>query len=348
MFKITKLTKIVIFAVVFSLFVTFGALSVNYLYAAWQGPLAEPADPNVSAPIHTGGFQTKTGGLRVDGGLLSNALSAINYVGSKLTLGDDVNLEADDDLTIESDDYVRIQGGTSSARIYVDPAYSGVKVNNKLCLNGWDKCISNWSEIAGIQSCEDVSCGVDACSDCNSLFVKKSGDSMTGQLTVNEKIVTNFQIFGKSFLDNDNPDYYVDPSNPENAGVLNGPLNLPVLCLSGDCKSSWSAGVGSCTDCDSRFVKKSGDTIDGILKVTTEVQSSKFVDSDAGLNVIDPSNNGISAILAGDIIADNNTPSSCEWVYTDSADKLCPAGKILNGIGYGSGDVVNKIHCCEL
>lgn len=67
MSKIAKLTKITIFAVVFLFFVALGVLSVNYLYAAWEGPPGQPAVPNVDAPLHTGAAeQIKSGKLELN------------------------------------------------------------------------------------------------------------------------------------------------------------------------------------------------------------------------------------------------------------------------------------------
>ncbi|MEA3229294.1 MAG: hypothetical protein U9P44_00095 [archaeon] len=81
------------------------------------------------------------------------------------------------------------------------------------------------------------------------------------------------------------------------------------ITLGGVKKTSWaSEGIGSCSECDSRFINAGGDTVAGDLKVTSKVKASQYCDEN-GNNCKDAS--------AGD---SGGQPAHCAW-YKDS----CPA-----------------------
>lgn len=59
------------------------ALSVNYIYAAWTGPSANPPGSNAPAPINVGGDQVKSGGLWAGSFASTGGIAA----GSSITAG---------------------------------------------------------------------------------------------------------------------------------------------------------------------------------------------------------------------------------------------------------------------
>ena len=81
-------------------------------------------------------------------------------------------------------------------------------------------------------------------------------------------------------IDSNNTDYYVDPASTSKFNCIN---------LGGVTKCNWpSGGVSSCSDCDSRFVNVSGDTMTGNLTINKSYYSRLTIKSNdywAGIEI---------------------------------------------------------------
>ena len=139
--------------------------------------------------------------------------------------------------------------------------------------------------------------GISSCSDCSSVFVNRSGDSLTGDLNMQDHNLLDANMVEANII-RDPEDSWVIISdslrandikiiNKKNCNKLytdsydnvkcgtdrdtrcDTPGRCSQLCIGSDCRSRWPSGGGisSCSDCDSRFVNTAGDSMTGDLNM---------------------------------------------------------------------------------
>ncbi len=161
-----------------------------------------------------------------------------------------------------------------------------------------------------------------------------------------------------------------------------GTLNAQQLCIAGTCKSSWPSGTIDGSGTTNYLAKFTGASTIGNsqiydngtnLGIGTTTPSQKlhvvgntYISGNLGIGwepiyKLDVNGNsylGGYTMVTGDlsansdIMANNNTPSSCVWTATTTTspyDNICPLGKFLAGVSLTSTTGgVDQIYCCEL
>lgn len=207
-------------AVVFGVLII-ACLFAFYVRAAWNEPTQPPPAGNVPAPINTGSTsQEKTGDLKVENltalekvtaaefqditsGYYLN-LSGMGNLGGPIGIaptggGGTVAINATGDIKITSGTYSYYHNGKvgktlscGTGNLLKDVQISGGIVTGGGCVTCTKDQILKYND-SGQWACaadETGVGGIGSCADCDTRFVNVTGDTMTGNLTVNTQITS--------------------------------------------------------------------------------------------------------------------------------------------------------------